>query len=399
MQNRVIMHLRNKLLIFVVPLLCLFVGLAAAQSAQGSQSQSPAYDVPSPDPQPANNTPPAAPAAAPAANAPISNAPAQQPQTNRPMPQVPNQPGDTVRVQSQPSQGQNPETTAGGGYLFRKNVQEVALHASVVDDRNHLITSLDKSAFTVYEDGQPQQITQFGRLDVPVALGIIIDNSGSMREKRQAVNDAAINLVKSSNPKDKVFVVNFNDEYWLDADFTGEIPKLQEALEKIEARGGTALYDAIVASAEHLKSAPLEKKVLLVVTDGEDNASRETLEQAIRKLQTEDGPTVYTIGILGADSHQKRAKRALQEIAEQTGGVAFFPRDLSEVDSITQSVARDIRNQYVIMYRSNIPKDAGHPWRAVKVEAHAPHFGKLTVRTKSGYYAGTERAAVQPPAP
>jgi Ca-activated chloride channel homolog len=390
------MHRRNKLLIFVPLLLCVLVGLAAAQSASSSQSQS-TYDVPSPDP--ANNIPPPAPAAAPATNAPASNAPTQQPAPNRPMPQTPNQPGDTVRVQSQPNQGQTPESTAGGGYLFRKNVQEVALHASVVDDRNRLITNLDKSAFTVYEDDQPQQITQFGRFDVPVALGIIIDNSGSMREKRQAVNDAAINLVKSSNQNDKVFVVNFNDEYWLDADFTGEIPKLQEALDKIEARGGTALYDAIVASAEHLKSAPLEKKVLLVVTDGEDNASRETLEQAIRKLQTEDGPTVYTVGILGADSHQKRAKRALQELAEQTGGVAFFPRDLSEVDAITQSVARDIRNQYVIMYRSTIPKDKGPIWRKVRVEAHAPHYGKLQVRTKSGYYAGTERAAVQPPTP
>jgi VWFA-related protein len=392
------MHLRNKTyLLFVVPLLCVLVTFAAAQTAPSSQSQSsqqPTYDVPSPDPQPANNAPAPPPANAPAATAPAGNTPANQVPTgdNRPAPQSPNQPTDTIRVQNQP---QSPETGSNGVYLFKTQVQEVFLHASVVDDRNRLVTNLDRSAFTVYENGQPQQITQFARRDVPVALGLIIDNSGSMREKRQAVNDASINLVKSSNPDDKVFVVNFNDEYWLDTDFTGDIPKLQEGLDKIEARGGTALYDAIVASAEHLKSAPLEKKVLLVVTDGEDNASRLTLEQAIRKLQTEDGPTVYTIGILGNDSHQRRAKRALQEIAEQTGGVAFFPRDLSEVDAISQSVARDIRSQYVITYRSSIPKSQVG-YRTVHVEARARGFGKLQVRTKSGYYAGTERASAQP---
>src|SRR5690348_18080783 len=161
-----------------------------------------------------------------------------------------------------------------------------------------------------------------------------------MREKRDRVNKAAINLVRSSNPNDEVFVVNFNDEYYLDQDFTSSVPKLKDALEKIEARGGTALYDALVASADHLKkNARLEKKVLLVVTDGEDNASRETLEQAARRLQEENGPTVYTIGLLG-EERQRRARRALTALAEQTGGVAFFPKDLGEVSSITQEVAQ-----------------------------------------------------------
>ena len=392
------MHLRNKLyVLFVASLLCVFVSVAAAQTGQSSQSSSGTYDVPSPDPQPAN-TPPAvsAPASVPPADAPANSAPTGNAPDNRPAPQAPNQPSNTVRMPS-PETGQNPETTAGGGYKFIKNVQEVALHASVVDDRNRLVTNLDRTAFTVYENGQAQQITQFARQDVPVALGVIIDNSGSMREKRQAVNSATLNLIRASNKDDKVFVVNFNDEYWLDVDFTGDVDKLKEGLDKIESRGGTALYDAIIASAEHLKSAPLDKKVLLVVTDGEDNASRDTLEQTIHRLQTEDGPTVYTVGILGNDSHQRRARRALQELAEQTGGVAFFPRDLSEVDAITQAVGRDIRSQYVIMYRSTIPKNQGG-YRTVKVEARAPHYGKLQVRTKSGYYAGSERAAAQPPA-
>jgi VWFA-related protein len=213
-----------------------------------------------------------------------------------------------------------------------------------------------------------------------------------MREKRPAVNQAAINLVRASNPEDQVFVVNFNDEYYLDQDFTADVPRLREALERIESRGGTAMYDAVVASASHLKqAAKLQKKVLLVVTDGEDNASRESLEAAVRRLQEEGGPTVYTIGILGGE-REKRARRALREMAEETGGVAFFPKDLSEVDSISQQVARDVRNQYTIGYRPTNPQSRGG-YRTVKVEAKAPGYKRLQVRTRSGYYPGQERAS------
>ncbi len=216
-----------------------------------------------------------------------------------------------------PSQGQAPEAQSGDVYIFKKEVDEVTLHATVVDQNNRLVTDLGRNDFQVFEDGQPQKIVSFRREDIPVAMGIVIDNSGSMRDKRPSVNAAAINLVKSSNPQDKVFVVNFNEEYFLDQDYTASVPKLDDALQRIEARGGTALYDATVASADHLKkSGPLEKKVLLVVTDGEDNASRESLEQAIRTLQAENGPTVYTIGILG-DEH---SKRATPRVARDGGG-------------------------------------------------------------------------------
>ncbi len=266
------------------------------------------------------------------------------------------------------------------------------LHATVVDDKQRMVTNLDKNAFTVYEDGRPQTITSFRHEDIPVAMGVVIDNSGSMREKRQKVNAAALNLVRSSNPNDEVFVVNFNDEYYLDQDFTSDINKLKEGLEKIEARGGTALYDAIVASADHLKSARLEKKVLFVVTDGEDNASTESLETAVRRLQAEGGPTVYAIGILGDEEHPKRAKRALEIISERTGGMAFFPRSLDDVDAISRSVAHDIRNQYTIGYKPTTPKSVGG-YRTVKVDAKARGYGKLFVRTRSGYYAGQERAS------
>jgi Ca-activated chloride channel family protein len=279
-----------------------------------------------------------------------------------------------------------------GGFRFHTSVEEVVLHATVVDDKQRMVTNLNKPDFTVLEDGRPQNIISFRHEDIPVALGIVIDNSGSMREKRDKVNKAAINLVKASNPQDEVFIVNFNDEYYLDQDFTADIGKMKEALEKVDTRGGTALYDAVVASAGHLKkNAKLEKRVLLVVTDGEDNESQETLEQAIRRLQEENGPTVYAIGLLGEEK-ARRARKAMQFIAEKTGGIAFFPKSLEEVDSITRSVAHDIRNQYTLGYKPTNPKSTGG-YRTIRVEAKAKGYGKLTVRTKSGYYAGQDRAA------
>ena len=302
---------------------------------------------------------------------------------------------------SQSSPASQPPATAGqqqtpdenGTYVLRRDVDEVLLHATVVDDKQHIVTNLDKSAFTVSEDGKPQTIVSFHHEDIPVAMGIVIDNSGSMREKRAKVNQAALNLVRSSNPQDEIFVVNFNDEYYLDQDFTNDLLKLKEALEKIDAKGGTALYEAAVASAEHLKrDARLERKVLFIVTDGEDNASRETLEQAVKQLQAENGPSVYAIGILGDEEHPKRAKRALEIITQRTGGLAFFPKTLDEVDEISRQVARDIRNQYTIGYKPTNPRSSGG-FRQIRVEAKVKGHSKMVVRTKSGYYAGTQGAA------
>ena len=288
---------------------------------------------------------------------------------------------------------QDPDAADSGAFVFRKEVEEVVLHATVVDDKQHIVTTLDKGDFNVYEDGHPQTITSFRHEDIPVAMGIVVDNSGSMREKRKKVNAAALNLVRASNPNDEVFIVNFNDEYYLDQDFTSNINKLKEGLEKIEARGGTALYDAVVASADHLKKeAKLEKKVIFVVTDGDDNESAETLEQAVRRLQGDGGPTVYAIGILESEEHPKHARRALQIMSGRTGGLAFFPKTLDEVDAISRTVAHDIRTQYTIGYKPRTPKNQGG-YRQVKVDARSRSYGKLTVRTKSGYYAGSEPAS------
>jgi VWFA-related protein len=274
-----------------------------------------------------------------------------------------------------------------GVFVFKTAAEEVVLHATVIDNKDRIILDLGRDAFSVFENDKPQAISSFRREDVPVAMGIVIDNSGSMREKRDKVNKAALDLVMASNAQDQVFVVNFNDEYYLDQDFTGNVRLLKAALEKVEARGGTALYDAMVASAEQLKSAKLQKKVLFVVTDGEDNASRSSLEQAVRWLGEENGPTVYAIGLLGGEEGSRRAKRALETLATRTGGIAFLPKTLDQVDEISRTVAHDIRSQYTLGYKPTSPKSVGG-YRTIRVEAHAKGYKQLTVRTRSGYYAG-----------
>lgn len=279
-------------------------------------------------------------------------------------------------------------------FVFRQKVDEVMLYATVLDPENRLVMDLPKGAFTVYEDGKPQQITSFRREDIPVSVGLLIDNSGSMRQKRPAVNQAAINFVKASNKDDEVFIVNFDSEPTLDQDYTSDISKLKEALEQIQSRGGTALYDAVIASSDHLiKGARRDKKVLLLVTDGEDSASLKTLEQAVSAVQGENSPTLYTIGLLGdeGDRARRKAKRALERLAIETGGIAYFPSTLDEVDEISRAVAHDIRNQYAIGYKPDRPQSEGG-FRNIRIEAKMKGH-RLQVRTKSGYFAGQKQAA------
>jgi Ca-activated chloride channel homolog len=286
---------------------------------------------------------------------------------------------------AQPAAQEPTANDQGSMFVFKKQVEEVVLHATVFDDQQHLVTGLDQAAFTVLEQGKPQKVTSFRREDVPVAIGIVVDNSGSMRDKREQVNNAVLNLIRASNPQDEVFVVNFSQNYYLDQDFTSNVNLLQTALHQVSSSGSTALYDAIVASTMHLKNNPrLDKRVLLVITDGQDNMSQETLQEAAQRLQQANGPTLYAIGLLGSGL-QSSGRDALQRLASGTGGVAYFPDSLNQVDSITRTVAHDIRSQYMIAYRpSNQSAQPGY--QPVVVEAHVPGYGKLTVRTRSGYY-------------
>ncbi len=280
---------------------------------------------------------------------------------------------------------------ADGRYTLRRDVQEVVLNATVLDDQGHLVNDLTKDDFHVFEDGVPQTIASFQHTDLPVSMGILVDSSGSMRSKRGAVNAAALDLIRSSNPQDEAFIVNFSDEAFIDQEFTNDLNKLRDGLAHSDAKGGTALYDATVASADELaKGAKRPKQVILIITDGEDNASGLTLEQTIRRIQDLQGPIVYCIGLLfGDDSggrESRTAKRALQLMAQETGGIAYFPRSLNDVDAVADEVARDIRSQYTVGYHATKPASLGG-YRQVKVLAHANGGKKnLVVRTRSGYY-------------
>ena len=288
-----------------------------------------------------------------------------------------------------------------GQYTLRRDVQEVVLSVTVLDDQGRLVNDLTKNDFRVFEDGVQQSIAAFQHADVPVSLGILVDNSGSMRSKRMAVNAAALDLVRASNPQDEAFIVNFSDEAFIDQDFTSDLNKLRDGLAHYDARGGTALYDATVASADELaKHAKHAKQVLLIITDGEDNASSLTLEQAIRRVQDLQGPIVYCIGLLfGDEGHESRtAKRALQLLSQETGGIAYFPRSLDDVDAVAAEVAQDIRSQYTIGYHSTKAESLGG-YRQVRVLAHPTGSRKdLNARTRSGYYPKTPGAASNGPA-
>jgi Ca-activated chloride channel homolog len=283
-----------------------------------------------------------------------------------------------------------PGQQTGGSGPISVSVNLVVLHTTVLDDRGRFAEGLKEENFRVFEDKAQQKLSVFKREDIPVSMGLVIDNSGSMREKRPRVNEAALTLVQASNPDDEAFVVNFNDDFYLDLDkdFSNSIPELKEALERIDSRGSTALYDAIIGSLDHLKKAKKDKKVLLIVTDGEDNTSRNSLEKTIREIQRTN-TVIYTIGLLGEESKKSKSKarKALVQIAQASGGLAFFPENVEDVHSICEQVAHDIRNQYTLGYYSTNDRNDGS-YRSVQVDVIPPRGrGKLVARTRNGYYA------------
>src|SRR5579872_1944389 len=289
---------------------------------------------------------------------------------------APAKPGDIQK-------GQN------GMYTLHTNVDEVLLNCSVIDDHGRTVDDLKQSDFRVWEDGVPQTVNSVVHQDIPVSMGILVDNSGSMRDKRSAVNVAAYKLLKASNPRDSAFVVNFSERAYLDQGFTSDLVSLNRSLSRTDSHGTTAMYDAVAASADELvKHAKERKQALLIVTDGSDNASRLTLTQAIRRVQNLGGPVVYTIGLLfDVDAKEaEEARNALESLSAETGGIAYFPKSVEELDAIAAEVAHDIRNQYVVNYRSTKPATLGG-YRTIRVEVASPGRGKLSVRTKNGYYA------------
>ncbi len=291
-------------------------------------------------------------------------------------------------------QAQDSETT------FRSDTRLVVLHASVVDKSGKLMTELPRTAFKVFENNVEQPIKMFQREDVPVSLALVVDNSGSMRNKRKKVESAALAAVKASNPRDEVTVVNFNDEPFQDVEFTNDVKKMEEALTKIDSRGGTAMRDAVSAAIDYVKQkAKHDKKVLFVVTDGNDTASTQiTLEKLVQKAH-EAEVLLYFIGLLNEEDKRegKKAKRAMEALAQASGGTAIFPAEIDDVEKVALGLANEIRNQYVITY-TPVNQQLDGSFRTIKVVANGP--GRPLVRTRSGYYAKpetTKRSAVRVP--
>jgi Ca-activated chloride channel homolog len=292
----------------------------------------------------------------------------------------------TYAVAQNPPANPPPAGTQDDAPTFTAETNLVPLQVTVTDKAGKLLTNLPQSAFHVYENGVEQTIKLFKREDVPVSMGIIIDNSGSMRDKRTRVAAASMALVKASNPQDEVFIVNFNDDAYLDQKLTSDIKKLEEALDKIDARGGTAMRDAISMSIDYVKQyGKHDKKVLLVITDGNDNTSNESLEQLYRKSQ-QSGVLIYSIGLLNEEEPReaKKAKRALKELAEASGGMDYYPKDLAEVERITPLVAHEIRNQYIVGY---IPSNTVLDGKFRRISVTVKAGGNPLVRTRNGYYA------------
>src|SRR6202453_1586564 len=340
-----------------------------------------AYQTPPPSTSTAaaSQTAPATPATKQAPSLTVDRDPARSPDAESPATAAPG----TIRKE-------------GAGDVLHTHVEEAVLNATVLAG-NRLVPDLKAENFQVSEDGAKQTVISFQHTDLPVSIALVVDNSGSMARKRPSVNKSALDLIEASNPQDEAFVVNFSDEAFIDQEFTSDVNKLRDGLGHIESRGGTALYDAVVASADKLAAdAKRPKQVLILITDGEDNASTLNLEQTIRRVQQLSGPVVYSIGLLFGDemSHAevRHAQRALEMLSTETGGIAFFPKSIEQIDQISAEVARDIRNQYTLGYRSTKPMNEPG-FRRIEVNAQAKGMGKLTVRARTGYFPVVRPAA------
>jgi Ca-activated chloride channel family protein len=289
---------------------------------------------------------------------------------------------------ARPQQTSPSQSRRGDEYTIKVNADAVVLHATVQNRKGNLVAGLSKEDFQVYEDGVPQQIDYFSHEDIPVTVGLVIDNSGSMGPKIPEVVAAARAFARSSNPQDQMFVVNFNEHVRFALPdstlFTDQHGQLDVALSRIKADGETALYDAVAAALQRLRKGNRDKKVLIVISDGGDNASKHNLAQIMASARQSDA-IIYTLGLYGENDPDKNP-HVLKQLAKDTGGETFLPESLSEVVPICEQIARDIRNQYTIAYVPTNRKQDG-AYRAIQVKAEAPRRGRLFVRTRAGYTA------------
>jgi VWFA-related protein len=273
---------------------------------------------------------------------------------------------------------------------FHAETRLVVLYVTVKNKRGVEVDDLDRQAFTVFENGRRQPITLFRRDDIPVSLGLLLDNSGSMRTLRTRVETAALAFVRASNPLDEVFVINFADRPRLDVRVTSDLGTLEAGIARVDSIGGTALRDAINMGEEYLQEhASRDRRVLLVITDGRDNASTVTLRQ-IEDVSERNHTAVYAIGLFGAtdSAEAKDGRRELDALTQHTGGVAYYPESLESIDALVTDLARQIRSQYTIAY-TPINQALDGTYRRIRVDARGRE--SLSVHTRAGYIASPGR--------
>lgn len=282
-----------------------------------------------------------------------------------------------------------------GEFTLVRDVDLVVLHTTVVDRGGRLVTDLEAQNFAIFENDIKQKLSVFRREDVPITVGLVLDNSASMTEKREEMRAGALAFVELANPRDEFFVVNFNSDYYLDlesGDFTNDMDVLQAALLKTKTRGGTAFYDALRASLKHIHRGSRQKKILLVITDGVDHLSYSTYEAMLLDAQQSE-TALYLVGLPCTEEKRdcRRARRILRKLADVTGGMAYFPISLNQVQTLCRQIAHDIRNQYILAYYpSNSDRDGS--FRRVRVKVDAPkRYKKVVARHRPGYYASSDR--------
>ncbi len=281
---------------------------------------------------------------------------------------------------------------------IKVNVNLVLVDISVTDDKGQIVSDLTKDDFHVYEDRIEQPLQVFRHEDLPVTVGLLLDASGSMYVKRQKVNAAAVDFMQTSNPNDEVFLIDFAEEAYLelDKDFTSDVEELKEALEGVQFRSSTVLYDAVYLGLQHVKRGKYDKKVLLLVTDGKDNPGpgrhysfKQVFDQAV-----ESGVQIFTIGLLDDPPKSHFFKKGLpkeaeilNQLSEATGGKDYFPQSTDDIDKVTKEIAHDIRSQYLVgYYPSNTARDGS--WRSLQVKITPKDKGRTVhVRCKKGYNA------------
>ena len=286
---------------------------------------------------------------------------------------------------------------AGPSDEYKISVQTglVVLPVTVTGRQGEEVSDLEVRNFRVLDDGRLQKISLFEREDIPAAVGLVVDDSGSMMPKQREVAAAALAFAKSSNPQDQMFIVYFNDLVFLGlpggSPFTSDVDQLVRSLSDISARGKTSLYDGIVVALDHMKQSQLTRKALIVVSDGGDNASKHSLRQVLEMAESSN-TVIYTIGLFDQNEADQNPG-VLRRLAKVTGGKAYLPKSVPDVVNVSRQIAGDIRHQYTLGYVPASPSH-GQKYHTIRVAVQAPSHGRLHVHTRAGYLAESE-----PPSP